>query len=76
MSDDAIQNHRLDGIEQRLDKHDTSLNAMAEAQTDMMVSIAELNTQVSTLIGLLRKGGPIIVLGLGAILGIDLTGAI
>jgi len=76
MVKDEIQDHRLDGIEARLDKHDSSLQAMANAQTEMMVSIAELNTQVSTLVALLRKGGPMIIIGIGALVGIDLSGAI
>ena len=76
MAKDEVQDHRLDGIEARLDKHEDSLKAMADAQTEMMVSIAELNTQVSTLVALLRKGGPMVIIGLGALVGIDLTGAI
>jgi len=32
-SDDAVQNHRLDSIERRLDKHDEMLHKLVEAQT-------------------------------------------
>ena len=44
---------------------------MAEAQTDMMISIAELNTQVSTGIELMKKGGVILVAIVGTMLGLD-----
>ena len=71
-----MQDLRLDGIETRLDKHDEVLTKMSEAQTEMMVSIAELNTQVSAVVTLLRKGGPMIIAGIGALVGIDLSGAI
>lgn len=32
-TDDAVQNHRLDTIEKRLDKHDEMLSKLVEAQT-------------------------------------------
>tara|TARA_R100000458_G_C8094810_1_gene123979 strand:+ start:11 stop:298 length:288 start_codon:yes stop_codon:yes gene_type:complete len=32
MSDDAVQNHRLDTIERRLDKHDEMLAKLLESQ--------------------------------------------
>lgn len=76
MAKDEIQDHRLDGIENRLDNHDDLLKKMSEAQTEMMVSIAELNTQVSAVVTLLRKGGPLVIAGIGALVGIDLSGAI
>ena len=76
MAKDEIQDHRLNGIEERLTKHDEVLDKMSEAQTEMMISIAELNTQVSAVVGLLRKGGPLILVGLAALVGIDITGMI
>lgn len=32
MTDDAVQNHRLDTIERRLDKHDEMLASLVESQ--------------------------------------------
>ena len=32
MTDDAVQNHRLDTIERRLDKHDEMLAKLIESQ--------------------------------------------
>ena len=70
---DDVQNLRLDNLESRVEKHDEMLGKMAEAQTDMMVSIAELNTQVSTAIELMKKGGVILVGIVGTMLGLDVS---
>ena len=40
-SDDAVQNHRLDSIERRLDKHDEMLQKLVEAQL-LTVSVNQL----------------------------------
>lgn len=65
MSDDAVQNVRLDSVEARLDKHDELLEKMTNAQTEMMVSIAKLHTSVRILMILLSIG-----------VGVDLTGVV
>jgi cell fate (sporulation/competence/biofilm development) regulator YlbF (YheA/YmcA/DUF963 family) len=70
---DDVQNLRLDNLESRVEKHDEMLGKMAEAQTDMMISIAELNTQVSTAIELMKKGGVILVGIVGTMLGLDVS---
>ena len=71
--DDDVQNLRLDNLESRVEKHDEMLGKMAEAQVDMMISIAELNTQVSTAIELMKKGGVILVAIVGTMLGLDVS---
>jgi|TARA_R100000482_G_C5106269_1_gene138177 D-arabinose 1-dehydrogenase-like Zn-dependent alcohol dehydrogenase len=70
---DDVQNLRLDNLESRVEKHDEMLGKMAEAQVDMMISIAELNTQVSTAIELMKKGGVILVAIVGTMLGLDVS---
>ena len=70
---DDVQNLRLDNLESRVEKHDEMLGKMAEAQTDMMISIAELNTQVSTAFELMKKGGVILVAIVGTMLGLDVS---
>ena len=70
---DDVQNLRLDNLESRVEKHDEMLGKMAEAQTDMMISISELNTQVSTAIELMKKGGVILVAIVGTMLGLDVS---
>jgi uncharacterized coiled-coil protein SlyX len=64
-NDDAVQNVRLDTLEARLDKHDEVLEKMANAQTEMLVSIAKLHTSVRILMILLSIG-----------VGVDLTGVL
>ena len=49
MTDDAVQNHRLDTIERRLDKHDEMLQKLLEAQirtNEQFTALAD--TQKST----------------------------
>jgi D-arabinose 1-dehydrogenase-like Zn-dependent alcohol dehydrogenase len=70
---DDVQNLRLDNLESRVEKHDEMLGKMAEAQVDMMISIAELNTQVSTAIELMKRGGVILVVIVGTMLGLDVS---
>jgi hypothetical protein len=50
MSDDAVQNHRLDTIERRLDKHDEMVDKLIESQirTDEQFTVlaeTQQNTQ-------------------------------
>jgi len=70
---DEVQNVRLDNLEARVGKHDLMLEKMASAQTDMMISIAELNTQVSTAIELMKRGGVILVAIVATMLGLDVS---
>jgi len=46
---DAVQNHRLDAIERRLDKHDEMLAKLVEAQTRTEEQMSGLTTAVDSL---------------------------
>ena len=46
---DAVQNHRLDAIERRLDKHDEMLQKLVEAQTRTEEQMNGLTESVTTL---------------------------
>lgn len=48
-TDDAVQNHRLDTIERRLDKHDEMLSKLVEAQTRSEEQMSGLSASVATL---------------------------
>lgn len=48
-SDDAVQNHRLDSIERRLDKHDEMLQKLVEAQTRSEEQMSGLSASVELL---------------------------
>ncbi len=54
MTDDAVQNHRLDAIERRLDKHDEILNKLAEAQVRQSEQQAIMSTEIANLADLQR----------------------
>lgn len=48
-TNDAVQNHRLDTIERRLDKHDEMLTKLVEAQTRTEEQMSGLTASVDTL---------------------------
>lgn len=48
-TNDAVQNHRLDTIERRLDKHDEMLAKLVEAQTRSEEQMSGLSASVETL---------------------------
>jgi len=48
-TNDAVQNHRLDTIERRLDKHDEMLTKLVEAQTRSEEQMTGLSASVETL---------------------------
>jgi hypothetical protein len=48
-TNDAVQNHRLDTIERRLDKHDEMLAKLVEAQTRSEEQMTGLSASVETL---------------------------
>ncbi len=48
-TDDAVQNHRLDTIERRLDKHDEMLTKLVEAQTRSEEQMTGLSSSIGTL---------------------------
>lgn len=48
-TNDAVQNHRLDAIERRLDKHDEMLGKLVEAQTRTEEQMSGLSASLETL---------------------------
>ena len=48
-SADAVQNHRLDSIERRLDKHDEMLSKLVESQVRAEEQMSGLSQSVETL---------------------------
>jgi hypothetical protein len=48
-TNDAVQNHRLDSIERRLDKHDEMLGKLVEAQTRTEEQMSGLSASLDTL---------------------------
>lgn len=48
-TNDAVQNHRLDSIERRLDKHDEMLAKLVEAQTRTEEQMSGLSASLDTL---------------------------
>ena len=71
MTDDAVQNHRLDTIERRLDKHDEMLASLVESQvrTDEQFS-ALAETQKGTQDMISDIGQSIVkwLMGVGAVI--------
>tara|TARA_R110002020_G_scaffold45736_3_gene130613 strand:+ start:4145 stop:4342 length:198 start_codon:yes stop_codon:yes gene_type:complete len=65
MTKDSVQDVRIDALEDRVERHDDMFEKMAEAQTEMMVSIAQLHTSVRVLLLFVAAG-----------MGIDFTGMI
>jgi hypothetical protein len=65
MSKDSVQDVRIDTLEDRVEKHDEMFEKMTEAQTEMMVSIAQLHSSVKILLLFVAAG-----------MGIDFTGMI
>tara|TARA_R110000824_G_scaffold186790_3_gene368027 strand:+ start:560 stop:757 length:198 start_codon:yes stop_codon:yes gene_type:complete len=65
MTKDSVQDVRIDALEDRVEKHDDMFEKMAEAQTEMMVSLAQLHTSVKVLLLFVAAG-----------MGIDFTGMI
>ena len=65
MTKDSVQDVRIDALEDRVERHDDMFEKMAEAQTEMMVSLAQLHTSVRVLLLFVAAG-----------MGIDFTGMI
>ena len=65
MTKDSVQDVRINALEDRVEKHDDMFEKMAEAQTEMMVSLAQLHTSVKVLLLFVAAG-----------MGIDFTGMI
>lgn len=63
MSRTGASEVRFENISQRLDKHDEMIEKIGEAQTEMMVSIAQLHSSVKILLLFVAAG-----------MGLDFTG--
>ena len=71
MTDDAVQNHRLDTIERRLDKHDEMLASLVESQvrTDEQFSVlAETQKGTQDMISDIGKSIVKWLMGVGSII--------
>ena len=71
MSDDAVQNHRLDTIERRLDKHDEMLAKLIESQVrtdEQFTVLAETQQSTQDLINSIGKKIVTWMMGVGSAL--------
>jgi hypothetical protein len=71
MSDDAVQNHRLDTIERRLDKHDEMVDKLIESQirTDEQFTVlAETQQNTQEMINDIGKKVVNWMMGIGSVL--------
>tara|TARA_R100000734_G_C3317886_1_gene111418 strand:+ start:3672 stop:3920 length:249 start_codon:yes stop_codon:yes gene_type:complete len=71
MTDDAVQNHRLDTIERRLDKHDEMLASLVESQvrTDEQFSaLAETQKGTQDMISDIGKSIVKWLMGVGSVI--------
>lgn len=71
MTNDAVQNHRLDSIERRLDKHDEMLAKLLEAQIrtdEQFTALAETQKGTQEMINGIGKSIIKWMMGLGSIL--------
>jgi|TARA_Y100000015_G_C2375708_1_gene82374 vacuolar-type H+-ATPase subunit D/Vma8 len=71
MTNDAVQNHRLDTIERRLDKHDEMLAKLLEAQIrtdEQFTALAETQKGTQEMINGIGKSIIKWMMGLGSIL--------
>lgn len=69
MTDDAVQNHRLDSIERRLDKHDEMLAKLLEAQIrtdEQFTALAETQKATQDMISGIGKSIIKWVMGIGS----------
>ncbi len=71
MTDDAVQNHRLDTIERRLDKHDEMVDKLIESQirTDEQFTVlAETQKNTQDMINDIGKKVVNWMMGIGSVL--------
>lgn len=76
-TDDAVQNHRLDAIERRLDKHDEMLTKLTESQVrtnEQYQSLAETQKQTQDLINDIAKKLVQWFMGIGSVIIASLIG--
>jgi hypothetical protein len=71
MTDDAVQNHRLDTIERRLDKHDEMVVKLIESQVrtdEQFTALAETQQNTQDLINSIGKKVLTWMMGIGSAL--------
>lgn len=76
MSQDDLQNHRLDSVEERTAKLETAMTTVLENQAAMTANLASLTSLLGGGIDFMKKGFSVVVLVIAAGLGVDATGMI
>ena len=76
MSQDDLQNHRLDSVEERTAKLETAMTTVLENQAAMTANLDSLTTLLGGGIDFMKKGFSVVVLVIAAGLGVDATGMI
>jgi len=74
MSQDDLQNHRLDAVEDRTAKLEAAMTTVLENQAAMNANLASLTTMLSGGLDMMKKGGVGIILLAAAALGVDASG--
>lgn len=74
MSQDDLQNHRLDAVEDRTAKLEAAMTTVLENQATMNANLASLTTMLSGGLDMMKKGGFGIILLAAAALGVDASG--
>ena len=74
MSQDDLQNHRLDSVEDRTTKLEAAMTTVLENQATMNANLASLTTMLSGGLDMMKKGGFGIILLAAAALGVDASG--
>lgn len=74
MSQDDLQNHRLDAVEDRTTKLEAAMTTVLENQATMNANLASLTTMLSGGLDMMKKGGFGIILLAAAALGVDASG--
>lgn len=74
MSQDDLQNHRLDSVEDRTAKLEAAMTTVLENQATMNANLASLTTMLSGGLDMMKKGGFGIILLAAAALGVDASG--
>lgn len=76
MTEDALQNHRLDSVEERTAKLEAAMTTVLENQASMTANLDALTTLLGGGIDFMKKGFSVVVLVIAAGLGVDATGMI
>jgi len=76
MSQDDLQNHRLDAVEDRTAKLEAAMTTVLENQAAMNANLTSLTTMLSGGLDMMKKGGVGIILLAAAALGVDASGVV